>query len=52
MLIVVVLFVWFALSVPATLVIGRILGAGPNGNRVPSRSPDEVPTYEHGLVRS
>jgi hypothetical protein len=52
MLIVVALFVWFAVSVPATLIIGRILGAGPHGNRVPSPEPARVLAYRHGFVRS
>ena len=51
MLFFVALFIWFALSIPATLVIGRILGGARGGGPVPS--PERrVSTRTHGLVRS
>ena len=52
MLAVVALLVWFDLSVPATVTIGRILWAGSHPDRVPFPEPGQVPTYTHGLVRS
>ena len=36
MLFFVVLSIWFALSIPATLVIGRMLGAATDDRRLPS----------------
>ena len=39
MLLTVVLVVWFVLSIPATLVIGRYLGAATSGTGVPSPEP-------------
>lgn len=54
MLVVVALFVWFALSIPATVIIGRILAAasGDNRVRIPFEEPARVPTDKHHLVRS
>ncbi len=50
MLFFVALLIWFALSIPATLVIGRILGAR-GGSPVPSPERRDS-TRTHGLVRS
>lgn len=52
MLVVVALFVWFTLSIPATVIIGRILGAASGDSGVPSEDPGPVPTYKQDLVRS
>ncbi len=52
MLVVVALFVWFALSIPATVIIGRIFGAASVDSCVPVKEPGRVPMYRHGLVRS
>lgn len=51
MLFVVALFIWFALSIPATLLIARLLGSATADSRVPS--PERrAPTHRRGLVRS
>lgn len=51
MLFFVALFIWFAVSVPATLVIARMLGGATGDGPVPS--PERrVGTRTHGLVRS
>ena len=51
MLFFVALFIWFALSIPATLVIGRMLEGATGDGRRPS--PERrVRARTHGLVRS
>ncbi len=47
----VALVIWFALSVPATLVIGRMLRGATGDGPVPSPE-NRVRTRTHGLVRS
>ncbi len=51
MLFFVALVIWFALSIPATVVIGRMLGGATRGGPVPSPETD-VRTRTHALVRS
>ena len=51
MLFFVALVIWFALSIPATLVIGRMLGGAAGKGPVPS--PERrVRSRTHSLVRS
>jgi hypothetical protein len=49
MLFVMALFVWFVLSVPAALVVGRMLGAGTRNSDRPVRTPS-VATSGHRLI--
>ncbi len=42
----VALFIWFALSIPATLVIGRILGGAVDDGRVASVPPQVISRRE------
>jgi len=48
MLFVVALLIWFALSVPATLIIGRVIAAAPRPSEVPV---PPVPARTHSLAR-
>ena len=51
MLFFVALFIWFAVSIPATLVIGRMLRGATGEGPLPSPETP-VRTGTHGLVRS
>lgn len=48
MLFVVALLIWFALSIPATLILGRVISAGHGTAEVPAPS---VPARRHSLAR-
>jgi hypothetical protein len=48
MLFVVALLIWFALSVPATLIVGRMLAASARGMEAPAS--ERLPARGHALA--